>query len=47
MRRASGPVLMLRAIGELSSKFDEFLAVRSQFDSDDGVDFMRLHVANP
>ena len=26
-------------IGELSSKFDEFLAVRSQFDSDHGVDF--------
>ena len=34
-------------IGELSSKFDEFLAVRSQFDSDHGVDFLRLHVANP
>ena len=26
-------------IGGLSSKFDEFLAVRSQFDSDHGVDF--------
>ena len=26
-------------IRELSSKFDEFLAVRSQFDSDHGVDF--------
>ena len=25
--------------GELSSKFDEFLAVRSQFDSDNGVAF--------
>ena len=24
---------------ELSSKFEEFLAVRSQFDSDHGVDF--------
>ena len=33
---------------KLSSKFDDFLAVRSQFDSDHGVDFfMRLHVANP
>ena len=26
-------------IGELSSKVEEFLAVRSQFDSDHGVDF--------
>ena len=26
-------------VGGLSSKFDEFLAVRSQFDSDHGVDF--------
>ena len=26
-------------IGELSSQFDEFLAERSQFDSDHGVDF--------
>ena len=26
-------------IGALSSKFDEFLAARSQFDSDNGVDF--------
>ena len=26
-------------VGELSSKFDEFLAVRSQFDSEHGVDF--------
>ena len=26
-------------IGELSSKFEEFLALRSQFDSDHGVDF--------
>ena len=26
-------------IGELSSKCDEFLAVRSQFDSDNGVNF--------
>ena len=26
-------------IGGLSSKFEEFLAVRSQFDSDHGVDF--------
>ena len=34
-------------IGGLSSKFEEFLAVRSQFDSDHGVDFSRLHVANP
>ena len=25
--------------GELSSKFEEFLAMRSQFDSDNGVDF--------
>ena len=25
--------------GELSSKFEEFLAVRSQLDSDNGVDF--------
>ena len=35
-------------IGELSSKFYEFLAGRSQFDSDHVVDFfMRLHIANP
>ena len=27
------------SIGELSSEFDEFLAKRSQFDSDHGVDF--------
>ena len=26
-------------IGELSSKFDEFLAVQSQFDSDHGINF--------
>ena len=26
-------------IGELSSKFEEFLAARSQFDSDHGIDF--------
>ena len=26
-------------IGELSSKFEEFLAVLSQFDSDHGIDF--------
>ena len=26
-------------IGELSSKIDKFLAIRSQFDSDHGVDF--------
>ena len=26
-------------LGELSSKFDEFLAGRSQFDRDHGVDF--------
>ena len=32
-------------IGDLSSKFDRFLAARSQFDNDHGVDFMRLHVA--
>ena len=34
-------------IGGPSSKFDEFLAGRSQFDSDHGVDFLRLHLANP
>ena len=33
-------------IGGLSSKCEECLAVRSQFDSDHGVDFLRLHVAN-
>ena len=30
----------------LSSKFDVFLAGRSQFDSDHGA-YMRIHVANP
>ena len=30
---------ILLGIGELSSKFEEFLAVRSQFDSDHGIDF--------
>ena len=36
-------------IGGLSSKFDEFLAGRSQFDSDQIMAsiFIRLHVANP
>ena len=33
-------------IGEPSSTFDEYLAVRSQFDTDHGVDFLRLHLAN-
>ena len=34
-------------IGGLSSKFEEFLAARSQFDSDHGVDFSaHLHFAN-
>ena len=32
-------LLIYTTIGELSSTFDEFLAVWSQFDSDDGVDF--------
>ena len=31
----------------LSSKFDRFLAVRSQFDTYHRVDFLRIHVANP
>ena len=31
--------VIFTTIGELSSTFDEFLAVRSQFDSDHGVDF--------
>ena len=31
--------LTYTTIGGLSSKFDKFLAVRSQFDSDHGVDF--------
>ena len=31
----------------LSSKFDRFVAGRSKFDTDDVVDFMRLHVAYP
>ena len=31
--------LSITSIGELSSKCEEFLAVRSQFDSDHGVDF--------
>ena len=30
--------LIYTTIGELSSKVDEFLAARSQFDSDHGVD---------
>ena len=34
-------------IGGPSSKFDEFLAARSQFDSGHGDDFLRLHIANP
>ena len=37
----SGPYsirVIYTTIGELSSKFDEFLAARSQFDSDHGVD---------
>ena len=32
-------VALQSTIGELSSKFDEFLAGRSQFDSDHGVNF--------
>ena len=31
----------------LFSKFDEFLAALSQFDTDHRVDFLRIHVANP
>ena len=41
------PVHIYTTIGALSSKFEEFLAVRSQFESDYGVGFLRLHVANP
>ena len=33
------PCIIYTTIGELSSKCEEFLAVRSQFDSDHGVDF--------
>ena len=31
--------IIYTTIGGLSSKFEEFLAARSQFDSDHGVDF--------
>ena len=33
------PCIIYTTIGELSSKCEEFLALRSQFDSDHGVDF--------
>ena len=37
-----------RVCKNLSAKFDQFLAARSQFDSDHRVDFsLRLHLANP
>ena len=34
-----GWIIIYTTIAGLSSKFDEFLAVRSQFDSDHGVGF--------
>ena len=38
-RGPTGSLLVYTTIGELSSKFDGFLAMRAQFDSDHDVDF--------
>ena len=41
------PDRIYTTIGGLSSTFEEFLSARSQFNSDHGVEILRLNVANP